>query len=34
MRDDNPTMCGFFKNWIERVAAVASNKKSEIAKND
>lgn len=34
MRDGNPTMCGFFKNWIERVAAVASNKKSEIAKND
>lgn len=34
MRDDNPTMCGFFKNWIERVAAVASNKKSEIAKNN
>ena len=34
MRDGNPTMCGFFRNWTERVATVASNKKSEIAKND
>lgn len=34
MRDDNEPITQFFKNWIDRVAQIADNKKAEISENE